>query len=186
MNRDKYEQDRDWRRFDEQEDFTNRPGGLDRRWGYGNRLAPGRRGWDREVSEFDYPDEYNAPDYWMEGQDWMRPGPFTGVGPRNYRRSDEHILEDVSLRLNQHAQIDASDIEVSVKDGEVTLEGTVEDRKMKRMVEANVERVTGVIDVHNRLKLKKRDPKKEEEERRAREMADKFPGGPTPSGPAGH
>lgn len=124
-----------------------------------NRLAPRRPGEGREhsphreVSEYDCPDQYNAPDYWQEQQDWMRPGPFTGVGPRNYKRSDERNLEDVNLRLHQHAQIDASDIDVSVNDGEVTLEGTVEDRRMKRMVEANVERITGVIDVHDNQAL---------------------------------
>jgi len=57
---------------------------------------------------------------------------------------------------------------------------------MKRMVEANVERNTSVIDVHNRLRLRKRDPQKEEDERQARELADKFPGSPTPTGPAGY
>jgi hypothetical protein len=117
----------------------------------------------------------------------VKPGPYTGYGPRGYRRSDERIQEDICDRLTQHAQIDASDIEVEVQDGEVTLKGTVDDRRIKRMVEANVEMIPGVVDIHNQLRLRKL-PTREEDARRkvAEEMADKFPGGPTPTGPAGY
>lgn len=177
--------ERQWRRFDEDEEFRRRAGALDRRWGYGNRLSPG---YERPMSsgqrssEYEYIDEYNAPDYWVYQLEWLPPGPFTGFGPRGYQRSDERILEDVCDRLTQHAQIDASDIEVEVSDGEVTLTGTAEDRRTKRMVEANVELVPGVIDIHNRLRLRHR--RDDSEEQRAREMAEKFPGGPEPTGPA--
>jgi hypothetical protein len=47
-----------------------------------------------------------------------------GRGPKNYSRSDTRIEEDVHERL-MHDPLDASGIEVSVKDGEVTLTGTV-------------------------------------------------------------
>ncbi|RPI29571.1 MAG: BON domain-containing protein [Chloroflexota bacterium] len=185
---DRYERYRDWRRFDEDEDFENRPGALDRKWGYGDRLRPGynrRQGTGRQGgSEFDYPDEYNAPDYWVYQEEWMRPGPFTGVGPRGYRRSDERIREEINDRLTQHAEIDPSEVEIEVAEGEVTLKGVVEDRRMKRMIEANVEMIPGVIDVHNQLALRKpvtgRDRRKEASEENP------FPGGPTPSGPAGY
>jgi hypothetical protein len=60
-------------------------------------------------------------------------GRFTGRGPKGYIRSDERIREDVSDRLEQHGEIDATEIEVRVSNGEVTLEGTVEDRRTKRM-----------------------------------------------------
>jgi osmotically-inducible protein OsmY len=117
----------------------------------------------------------------------MRSGPYTGYGPRGYRRADERILEDICDRLTQHAQIDATDIEVEVRDGEVTLTGTVEDRRIKRMVEANVELIPGVVDVHNHLKLRNRPtPEEEARQKAAEEMAEKFPGGPTPTGNAGY
>src|SRR5919202_28135 len=39
-------------------------------------------------------------------------GPFQGVGPRNYSRSDDRIREDVSDRLAMHGGVDARQIDV--------------------------------------------------------------------------
>ncbi|HEY1342642.1 MAG TPA: BON domain-containing protein, partial [Bryobacteraceae bacterium] len=55
-------------------------------------------------------------------------GGHTGRGPKNYRRNDERIREDVCVRLTDHPEIDASEIEVRVDDGEVTLSETVDSR----------------------------------------------------------
>ena len=84
----------------------------------------------------------------------MPRGRFTGRGPKGYQRSDERIREDVSERLERHPEVDASDIEVRVASGEVTLEGTVDDRQQKKMAEEAVESCPGVKDVHNHLKAK--------------------------------
>jgi hypothetical protein len=163
-------------RKDEDRDFTNRPGALDRRWGY-NRPQEYRRALSDHERE--YEEDYNAPAYWNYRKDWLEPGPYTGIGPKGYRRSDERILEDICDRLTQHAMIDASQIEVEVDDGEVTLKGTVQNRRMKRMVEANVDMISGVIDVHNRLRL-------EEREEKEKKFENPFPGGPVPTGSAGY
>ena len=80
-------------------------------------------------------------------------GRFTGRGPKGYVRSDERIREDVSDRLEQHGEIDASEIEVRVASGEVTLEGTVEDRRTKRLAEDIIETCPGVKQVHNRIRV---------------------------------
>ena len=80
-------------------------------------------------------------------------GRFTGRGPKGYVRSDERIREDVSDRLEQHGEIDASEIEVRVANGEVTLEGTVEDRRTKRLAEDIIETCPGVKQVHNRIRV---------------------------------
>jgi hypothetical protein len=88
---------------------------------------------------------------------WQVPGPHTGRGPQDYRRSDERIEEDVNERLTQHGQIDASDVSVSVRNGEVTLQGTVDSRQAKRMAEDVAESVSGVQDVHNHLRLRQRE-----------------------------
>ena len=79
---------------------------------------------------------------------------FAGRGPKGYRRSDARIAEDVNERLTWHPDIDASDIEVRVASGEVTLSGIVEDRRAKRLAEDIVEDVVGVSDVHNELKVR--------------------------------
>ena len=75
-----------------------------------------------------------------------------GKGPKNYKRSDARIHEDVNDRLMEDPYLDASDIEVDVKDGEVTLTGTVYDRRAKRHAEDVVERVSGVGHVQNNLR----------------------------------
>jgi hypothetical protein len=60
-------------------------------------------------------------------------------------------MEDVCERLTQHGQIDASDISVDVDNGEITLTGSVDSRRTKRMVEDTVESIPGVTDIHNQL-----------------------------------
>ena len=75
-------------------------------------------------------------------------------GPKNYRRSDIRIYEDVCDRIAEHPAIDASEVEVEVKDGEVTLKGTVEERWMKRLAEDIAEVIPGVQDVHNQIRVR--------------------------------
>jgi hypothetical protein len=79
-------------------------------------------------------------------------GRYAGRGPKNWQRSDERIKEDVNERLTEHSQIDATEIDVQVRNGEVTISGSVEDRRIKRMVEDLVEGVSGVKEVHNQLR----------------------------------
>ncbi|MFL6617477.1 MAG: BON domain-containing protein [Povalibacter sp.] len=83
----------------------------------------------------------------------MKAYAYRGLGPRGYQRSDQRIHEDVCEALTEDAHLDASSLEVEVKDGEVTLSGTVESRPFKRHAEAVVERVMGVRDVHNHLRI---------------------------------
>lgn len=80
---------------------------------------------------------------------------FYGKGPKGYKRSDDRIREDVHEVLTWNNEIDASDIEVEVKEGEVSLSGTVLDRRMKRLAEELIEDISGVRDVSNQLKIKK-------------------------------
>ena len=84
-----------------------------------------------------------------------RQGGFFGKGPKGYVRSDERIREDVCDRLSIDDEVDASDITVSVRDGEVTLEGTVPDRRSKHRAEDIAESVSGVKDIHNSLRPQK-------------------------------
>lgn len=81
-------------------------------------------------------------------------GPHRGKGPMGYQRSDERIRELVCEALADDDNIDASQIHVTVKDGEVTLTGTVDDRNTKREAEDCVSSVTGVRDVQIQLKVK--------------------------------
>lgn len=80
-------------------------------------------------------------------------GLHLGKGPNGYRRSDERIQEEASEHLTHDSHIDASEIEVSVSEGVITLSGTVENRRMKRLAENCVETLSGVTDVKNEIRV---------------------------------
>lgn len=80
-----------------------------------------------------------------------------GRGPKGYSRSDDRIREDVSDRLSDDRWVDASDIEVSVANCEVTLSGTVSSREARRRAEDCVESISGVQHVQNNLRVKRED-----------------------------
>jgi osmotically-inducible protein OsmY len=93
-----------------------------------------------------------APVSWTYTEVWMIPGPHVGRGPNGYTRSDDRIREDICDRLTQHGLIDASQVDVAVASGEVTLRGYVPDRESKRRAEDVAESVFGVNDVRNELR----------------------------------
>lgn len=84
---------------------------------------------------------------------WYRGESFAGRGPQGYRRSDGRIQEDICDCLTDDPRIDARDVSVRVENGEVTLEGKVNSRQEKRDAENLCERITGVRDVHNHLRV---------------------------------
>lgn len=86
------------------------------------------------------------------GDDGYR-GSYAGRGPKGYARSDERVREDVCERLSRDHAIDASEISVEVRQGDVTLTGTVSDRGQKRQAESCLDDVRGVRDVINRLRV---------------------------------
>jgi osmotically-inducible protein OsmY len=81
------------------------------------------------------------------------PGPHAGKGPKGFQRTDERIKEMVDEALTDDSFVDATNITVDVKDREVMLSGTVDDRATKRRAEAVVEALSGVKDIHNQLRL---------------------------------
>jgi hypothetical protein len=109
--------------------------GRDRRWGPERLAMPGYRS--------DEDGRYGVT------------GIHKGKGPRGYQRSDERIKDDINDHLADDSFIDASDVEVNVKDSEVTLIGTVESRDAKRRAEDIGESVSGVKNVENRLRVKR-------------------------------
>jgi BON domain len=132
---------------------------FDDRWGNAYALGVPSTGLDYTGRSAD-PGEYISSDqddarWWNDRAGWpeQRIGGFRGKGPRGYRRSDERIREDVNECLTDDHHIDASDIEVEVRDAEVTLSGSVSTREQKRRAEELIEQLSGVVDVHNRLRV---------------------------------
>ena len=118
---------------------------------YGNASQGGfdRGWWDRtrdEVSSWFGDDD-------AERRRRMDKGEFKGVGPKGYRRSDERIREDISDRLSDDDMLNASNIEVIVNNCDVTLTGTVDNRWAKRRAEDLAERISGVDNVSNQLRV---------------------------------
>ena len=83
-----------------------------------------------------------------------RRDPLRTRAPKGYRRPDTTILDEVCLALGHDVDVDATEIEVEVQGGEVTLKGTVETRDQKRWAENLAEGIRGVIDVHNQLRVR--------------------------------
>jgi osmotically-inducible protein OsmY len=80
-------------------------------------------------------------------------GEHRGRGPKNYTRSDDRIREDVNDRLSDDAWLDATEVDVTVKSCEVTLNGTVNSRDDRRRAEDLAEQVSGVKHVQNNLRV---------------------------------
>jgi osmotically-inducible protein OsmY len=76
-----------------------------------------------------------------------------GKGPKGYQRSDDRIHDEICDRLTHHPLVDASTMDVHVKNGEVTLTGEVTNRRMKFMAEDVVDQVSGVREIHNQLRV---------------------------------
>jgi osmotically-inducible protein OsmY len=67
------------------------------------------------------------------------------------------VCEDVIDSLTRHPDVDATEVEVTVKDGEVTLAGLVDSRQERRSAEDAAWEIWGVRDVHNNIKVQSRD-----------------------------
>jgi osmotically-inducible protein OsmY len=137
------------------------PNRFDRDWDERNRGELG--GYYARDTHRGFGDDYARDRGWSGGgghedyaRDERRPS-FRGRGPKNWRRPDERIREVVNELLTDHDGIDPTDVEVTVSEGEVTLEGTVGSRWEKRLAEDIAAGCGGVRDVHNRLRVADRE-----------------------------
>ena len=139
--------DRPYRHPSEQESSRSWSGGYGSSSGSGSGYGAGyRSGYGSESFGRPFGGESGGSEGW-------RRGGFAGRGPKGYQRSDNRIIEDVCDRLADASDVDASNIEVKVNSGEVTLAGTVDDRFDKRRAEELIENISGVREVHNNLRV---------------------------------
>jgi len=89
---------------------------------------------------------------------------FAGRGPKGHQ--DDPITERVSDRLTDDHDVDATDITVDVKNGDVTLTGTVATRLEQRAAEDAVERTPGVREVEDHLRVQPQDAARSRTEKR--------------------
>lgn len=157
------------RRFEDYRGADYGPGRRADRGGdyYGDYERHGRgrgRRWEgrpAETRSFGDPNDYVQAV--TDGREDELFGEHRGRGPKGYRRADERIREDVNDRLTDDSWLDAREIDVQVADGEVTLSGTVDSRRAKRRAEDIVERVAGVSDVQNNLRVRRDEDDRRED-----------------------
>lgn len=71
-----------------------------------------------------------------------------------YSRTDPEIARDVVHELESHISIPSDKIKATVKNGWVTLEGTVDWQYQKNLAESSVKKLKGVLGVTNNIQLK--------------------------------
>ncbi|WP_052761862.1 BON domain-containing protein [Aurantiacibacter luteus] len=76
-----------------------------------------------------------------------------GRGPSNYTRSNERLLEEACETLTRDRGVDATNIQVTADNNEITLDGTVNTRWEKRRAEDAVHDISGVKHVQNNLRI---------------------------------
>lgn len=145
---------------------TDYRSGGESRYAYGAHTPYGYRG-RNEFDERGRGGEYADDGRREEGRSWLEragekvsaffgaedEGRYRGRGPKGYRRSDDRIREDVSDRLTDDPWLDASSIEVEVRECEVVLKGAVNSREDKRRAEHLSEAISGVRNVQNHLRV---------------------------------
>jgi osmotically-inducible protein OsmY len=110
---------------------------------------------DRSVdTEMDTPGQAGA---WT-GQE-RRQEPRDGIagegGARLRRKTDDSLAQEIHEILTSDPELDATDVEVVVEGGAVTLSGEVEHPDAKLLAEELTESVAGVRLVHNRLVVRR-------------------------------
>lgn len=94
------------------------------------------------------------------GQGWsggrgLGPAPgsttYAGAAPPGMSRDDERVYEAVLEALTREPGIDASGIQIQVRDGAVTLSGRVPDAAAAARAGDLAERASGARDVANRI-----------------------------------
>lgn len=150
--------DRDWR-YEGRERSDRRFADGDRRWDDADHHRREHRSWmdragdffggrrdeDRYADERYQDDRYEDHRYEDDRRARRRRGP-----------SDRVLWAVIMERLEDERRLDLRDVDVSVEDGEVVLNGTVRRKEDKRRIE-DVADIEGVRNVQNNLRVRERD-----------------------------
>jgi osmotically-inducible protein OsmY len=113
----------------------------------GNERAERRRDLDREIEAHEERLEQLREERREERRD------FRGVGPRTRADDDDDLREEISDRLRDDPDLDASDILVRVIDNEAILDGTVRSKRDAERAHHLASEVRGVVYVRDRLRV---------------------------------
>lgn len=87
---------------------------------------------------------------------WPHREHHAGIPPKKYQRSDESIMDHIADVLTYSPDVDATEVTIAVKDGNVILSGTVPERGMIYLVDELLDEVHGIKDFDNHLKVAKK------------------------------
>ena len=85
------------------------------------------------------------------------PSSYRGVGPKNFRRSDDRVREEICERLSEADDVDATDVDVRVTNGVVLLTGRVDSAGALGVADHIAHSCGGVRQVENRINVGKTD-----------------------------
>jgi hypothetical protein len=127
---------------------------------YGDGGAGPGGGFDQRTRPRNYgslgEDTFSSERGWgSPGRGWGGSERRARPGPKGYTRSDDRLREDICERLMLANSVDSTEVTVTVKDGQVTLEGTVPNRRMKHTIEDLVDAAPGVQDIDNRIRVER-------------------------------
>lgn len=144
-----YERGRDYHR--NRGDYGSYSGGADYNR-HDSDWDEDRDWWDRTTDEVS---SWFGDDEAKRRREMDRMMDHRGKGVKGYQRSDERIKSDIEDDLYHDSYVDPSDMVVTVRDGVVTLSGSVDSKWAKRRAEDMAETVAGVKDVTNELTVRK-------------------------------
>jgi osmotically-inducible protein OsmY len=120
---------------------------------YGNQGSTGQQGYGSQSGYASQSGSQSGMGTGIAGAVGAGRQSYSGKGPKGYNRSDDRLKEEVNERLMHDHDLDASEIEIEVKNGEVTLTGTVESRQDKFRAEQIADGIMGVKDVTNSIRV---------------------------------
>src|SRR5688572_8933825 len=107
--------------------------------------------WQAGATEYDM--NYRGQGFSSSGQSEKSMGVEKVAHAGDVPNTDELIYEEVHMFLEHQPEIDSNNIEVTVKNGEVILEGTVRAPIDNRHLDEAIAMVAGVQNVENRLRI---------------------------------
>jgi osmotically-inducible protein OsmY len=78
-------------------------------------------------------------------------------GSRARRRPDESLAQEIREILTKDPELEVTEMAVEVEGGAVTISGVVDDSDARLLAEELVESLSGVREVHNRLRVERQD-----------------------------
>lgn len=87
------------------------------------------------------------------GTSWNRDVHTQGKGPKEDKLNDQKIREKVQDVLLHSHEVDASEIDIDVEDGVVTLKGFIASKGMQQVAEDLIGSIPSVEDVFTQLKI---------------------------------